>query len=75
MEEVLKSDRAIVMSEGKIVLDDSPKKIFSKLKILRSLSLDVPIIPDISSRLNKRGISIPSQIITTQELVNCLKQL
>lgn len=75
MEEVLKSDRATVMSEGKIVLDDSPKKIFSKLKILRSLSLDVPIIPDISSRLNKRGISIPSQIITTQELVNCLKQL
>lgn len=75
MEEVLRSDRAIVMSEGKIVLDDSPEKIFSKLKILRSLSLDIPIIPDISYRLNRRGISIPSQIITTQELVNCLKQL
>lgn len=75
MEEVLKSDRAIVISEGKIVLDDSPKKIFSKFEILKSLSLDVPIIPDISYRLNRRGISIPSQIITTQEFVNCLKQL
>jgi len=75
MEEVLKSDRVIVMSKGKIVLDDLPEKIFSELKILRSLSLDIPIVPDISSRLYKRGISIPSQIITTQEFVNCLKQL
>ncbi|GAH91700.1 unnamed protein product, partial [marine sediment metagenome] len=64
----------IVMSEGKIVLDNSPNKIFSKLEILRSLALDVPIIPDIVYRLRKRGISIPQQIITTQELINCLTQ-
>ena len=74
MKEVLKSDRVIVMSEGKIVLDNSPNKILSKLEILRSLALDVPIIPDIVYRLRKRGISIPQQIITTQELINCLTQ-
>ena len=74
MKEVLKSDRVIVMSEGKVVLDNSPNKIFSKLEILRSLALDVPIIPDIVYRLRKRGISIPQQIITTQELINCLTQ-
>lgn len=73
MREALKSDRVIVMSEGKIVLDDSPEKVFSKWETLRSLALDVPMISDISCRLRKRGISIPLQIITTQEFVNCLK--
>ena len=75
MEEAVKADRVVVMDKGKIVIDDVPKKVFSQVRLLKSLGLDVPQVTELCYLLNKAGLSLPNDILTVQECADELEKL
>lgn len=75
MEEAVKADRVVVMEEGKIVMEGAPIQIFSKVEKMKSIGLDVPQITELAYELQKSGISITTEILTIDEMVNTLCQL
>ena len=75
MEEALDADRLIVMNDGEIVEDGAPKDVFSKHEKLNSIKLSVPLVTQISRKINQMGITIDPTIMKKEELVNSLCQL
>ena len=74
MEEVIDADRIIVMDEGKVVMDGTPKQIFSKVDQLKKYRLDVPQVTELAYELKKEGIPLEDGILTIEELVKQLCQ-
>lgn len=75
MEEAAEADRVVVMDSGKIVADDTPKKIFSEVEKLKSIGLDVPQVTELAFKLRADGIDIDKEIITEDECVEALYKL
>ena len=73
MDEAAKADRVIIMEEGKVVLDGTPVQVFDHADEIKSLSLDVPFAVDLAHRLRKRGVEIPENIISTEEMVEYIE--
>ena len=69
MEEVIDADRVIVMDRGKIVMDDIPKEIFSRVEELKELRLDIPVVAELAHLLRKEGLDLPKGIIKTKEFM------
>ena len=69
MEETVDADRIILMDQGKLVLDGTPKEIFSKVEELKSLRMDVPLITDLAHELRLSGMPISEGILKEEELV------
>lgn len=69
MEEVIDSDRVIVMDKGKIVMDNIPKEIFSRVEELKELRLDIPVVTELAHLLRKEGLDLPKGIIKTKEFM------
>lgn len=74
MEEVIHADRVYVMDGGKVVMQGTPKEIFSQVDTLKHYRLDVPQVTLLAHELRKSGVDIPEGILTTEELVNALCQ-
>ena len=72
MEEAAVADRIFLMESGKILKIGTPQKIFSDIKELKRLGLDVPAAVELAERFRKRGIKLPKNILTDDELVNAL---
>ena len=68
MEETVDADRIILMDQGKLVLDGTPKEIFSKVEELKSLRMDVPLITDLAHELRLSGMPISEGILKEEEL-------
>ena len=75
MEEAIKADRVVVMEKGTIVLDDTPKAVFSQIDKLKNLGLDVPQVTELAHNLNKKGMNIPTDIISIEEMVEAICRL
>lgn len=75
MDEAVKADRVVVIDNGKILLDDAPKKVFSKVELIKSVGLDVPQVTELIYELKKEGIDLPDDILTEDECVEALKEL
>lgn len=75
MDEAVKADRVIVMDEGKVVLDDVPKKVFSNVSVIKKAGLDVPQVTELIHELNRSGLSLDPCIITEQECCEALKKI
>lgn len=75
MEEAVRSDRVFVMHEGHLVMEGTPREIFSQVDVLKSYHLDVPQVTELAYELNKEGIMLPSDILTVDEMVDTLCQL
>ncbi|MDO5349025.1 MAG: energy-coupling factor transporter ATPase [Lachnospiraceae bacterium] len=75
MEEVVSADRVIVMDDGKIVMDGTPKEIFSQVDRLKSYRLDVPQVTELAYELKKVGVDLPDGILTREELMENLLPL
>ena len=67
MEEAAMADRVVVMDDGKIVIDDVPRKVFSQVETLKALGLDVPQVTEFAYLLNKAGIDIDYDVLTVTE--------
>ena len=74
MEEVIHADHVYVMDEGHVVMEGTPREIFSKVETLKKYRLDVPQVTLLAWELKKSGVDIPEGILTTEELVNALCQ-
>ncbi len=74
MEEVIHADRVFVMDHGKVVMEGTPREIFSQVEKLKSYRLDVPQITLLAHELKQAGLSLPDGILTKEELVNALCQ-
>lgn len=72
MDEAVQADRVVVMNKGRVVLSGTPGEVFREEDLIRSLTLDVPVVAEVAGRLRKRGIAMPEGIFTVRELVNCL---
>ena len=75
MEEVIYADRVYVMDNGKVVMQGTPRGIFSQVDTLKDYRLDVPQITLLAYELRKEGLQIPEGILTRQELVEAICRL
>ena len=75
MEEVVEADHIFVMDSGKVVMEGSPREVFSQVEELKRLRLDVPQATLLAFELRKRGIALPNGILNNEELVDELCQL
>ncbi|RHG25391.1 energy-coupling factor transporter ATPase [Dorea longicatena] len=75
MEEVVDADKIFVMDHGKVVMEGSPKEIFSKVDELKSYRLDVPQVTILADELRKRGLDIPKGVLRKEELVEAVERL
>ena len=74
MEEVVRADKVYVMDSGEVVMQGTPKEIFSQVETLKEYRLDVPQVTLLAHELHKAGVDVPEGILTTEELVNALCQ-
>ncbi|MBO4832079.1 MAG: energy-coupling factor transporter ATPase, partial [Oscillospiraceae bacterium] len=65
-------DRLVAMSDGKVVMDGTPREIFSQVDRLRELGLDVPQTVDLMFRLNKEGFSLPLDALSPDECAEAI---
>ena len=72
MDEAVQADRVIVMQEGSVILDDTPKKVFSNTDELKACGLDVPQVTELTHILIKNGYAISGDIIDIDECANTL---
>ncbi|MBO4216795.1 MAG: energy-coupling factor transporter ATPase, partial [Clostridia bacterium] len=75
MDEATGCDRAIVLSDGKIALDGTPREVFSLADEIRAAGLNVPQIAELAERLRKRGYDIPRSVITYGEMAEAVEAL
>lgn len=74
MEEVIDADHVIVMDGGHVVMEGTPREIFSQVETLKKYRLDVPQVTLLAHELKQSGVDILDGILTTEELVNALCQ-
>lgn len=74
MDEVSQADRVLVMNEGKLVLEGKPREVFAQVDRLKQWHLDVPQVTELATELRKRGLDIPSDVITVEEFVEAAAQ-
>lgn len=72
MEEVVFADKVYVMDKGNIVMDGTPREVFSRVDELKKLRLDVPQVTELAWELRGAGVDIPKGILTVDELVEAL---
>ena len=75
MEEVVDADYVYVMEKGKIIMDGTPREIFSQVDKLKEHRLDVPQATLVADELRKSGLPIPAGILTREELVEEIMKL
>lgn len=75
MEEAIGADRIIVMDNGKVINQGSPREVFKEVEIMKQIGLDVPQMAELAYELRKSGIDMKSDILTIDEMVNELCRL
>lgn len=75
MEEVIDADRVVVMNDGKVAMDGTPREVFSQVEKLKSLELDVPQVTELAWELRKAGVDLPEGILRREELIEALMPL
>ena len=74
MREATEADRVVVMNDGKIIADDTPKKVFSQVELLRDVGLTVPETTDLLYELNGRGWNLPLDALSVEECARAIYQ-
>ncbi len=70
MHEAAEGNRVIVMEAGKIVMEGTPREVFSHVKELRALQLDVPQTTDLAYRLNQRDLTFPPDLLLVDDVAD-----
>ena len=75
MEEAVKADRVIVMDDGNIFMDGTPREIFKQVDKMKKLGLDVPAVTNLAFTLAEKGLPIKPDVLTDEEFIESLKGL
>lgn len=73
MEEVVHADKVIVMDSGQVVMEGTPRDIFSRVEELKEYRLDVPQVTLLAYELKQKGFPIPDGILTIEELTDSIE--
>ena len=74
MDEAVRADRVIIMDKGRVLLDGTPAEVFSRRERMLEASLDVPVAVEIAAALRSRGIDVPEDVITPEDMVEFVCQ-
>lgn len=72
MEEAAAADRVVVMDDGHVVMDGTPREVFAQVDKLRALRLDVPQPTELCWELRRLGVPLPSDVLTVEECVEAI---
>lgn len=75
MEEAAAANRVVVMDHGKVLLDGTPRQVFSQVDLLKEHRLDVPQVTELMDVLRKEGCPVPEDVLTVEECVDVLERL
>lgn len=75
MEEAVMADRIYVMDQGKILMEGTPRAVFSRVEELKAHRLDVPQVTLLAHELRKEGLALPEGILTREELAQALLRI
>ncbi len=75
MEEAVLADRVVVMEQGKLVMDGTPREVFAKADALQNLQLDIPQPTELCHALRLEGFSLPTDVLTIEECVEAITLL
>lgn len=75
MDEVIHADKVIVMDSGKVVMQGTPREIFSQVDRMKKYRLDVPQVTELCYELRKKGMPLPLGILTKEEMMEALKTI
>jgi energy-coupling factor transport system ATP-binding protein len=70
MEEAIQADRLVVMAQGRIALQGSPREVFGQRDRLRELELEVPQVTQLAAAIHQRQPDFPNNILTVPEFVS-----
>ena len=73
MEEAAAADRIVVLDHGHVAMDDTPRAVFAQAEKLQALGLDVPLAVEIGMQLRQRGVEVPTEIVTDDDLILALQ--
>ena len=72
MEEAARADRVVVINDGRVVLDGTPREVFSNVKLLHSIGLEVPQSNELVTKLRDAGCKINGESLTEKECIETL---
>ena len=72
MNEAEDADRVIVMDDGKVAMDGTPRQVFTRIDELRAMGLTVPDTVDLLDRLQKDGVEVPLDALTVEECADAI---
>lgn len=75
MEEAAQADRIVVMDHGRVVMNGKPREVFSQVEKMKELGLDVPQATELAWRLRRRGVRVPQDVMTMEEMTEALCRL
>ena len=75
MDEVIHADKVIVMDDGKVVMQGTPREVFSNVEKLKKHRLDVPQVTELAWELKKAGMPLPDGILTIEEFTKEMKKI
>lgn len=75
MDEVTYADKVFVMEHGHLVMQGTPREIFSRVEEIKTYRMDVPQVTELAYELSKEGLALPPGILTVEELMEALAAL
>ncbi len=72
MREAIDADRVVVMNDGEIIADDTPKRVFSQVELLRGVGLTVPETTELMYTLNAQGWDLPLTALSVEECAQAI---
>lgn len=75
MDEAALGDRIVVVDDGKIIMEGTPRNIFSQVEKMKNIGLDVPQVTELAYELANEGIDISTEILNVDEMVSAICQL
>lgn len=75
MEEAVQAERVIVVDKAAVRMEGRPREVFTQVKKLKAMGLDVPAAAELADRLRDMGVKLPGTIVTKEELGDALCQL
>lgn len=75
MDEAAQADRVVVIDDGLIAMDGTPKEVFKNVEEIKALGLDVPQVTELVYKLRKGGVDIRSDVLTVEECFEALREV
>ena len=75
MDEAARADRILVIHDGELILDGTPREVFSHIDLLHSIGLEAPQTGELIHALQKEGLDLPDGCITVEECAEILARL